>query len=76
MSILLLSYDRLSKKPSLFKSFTGLSIQQFNDIYKEINSKYKKYEIKRLSSKRRERGIGAVVRHFKLIVEDIELSWF
>jgi Helix-turn-helix of DDE superfamily endonuclease/DDE superfamily endonuclease len=67
----LLSYNRLSKKPSLFKSFTGLSIQQFNDIYKEIKSKYKKYEIKRLSSKRRERGIGAGRgRHFKLIVED------
>jgi hypothetical protein len=66
----LLSYDRLSKKPSLFKSFTGLSIQQFNGIYKEIKSKYEKYEIKRLSSKRRrERDIGAG-RHFKLIVED------
>lgn len=69
MSFLLLSYDRLSKKPSLFKSFIGLSIQQFNGIYKEIKSKYEKYEIKRLSSKRRERGIGAG-RHFKLIVED------
>jgi hypothetical protein len=67
----LLSYNRLSKKPSLFKSFTGLSIQQFNGIYKEIKSKYEKYEIKRLSSKRRrERDIGAVGRHFKLIVED------
>ena len=66
----MLSYDRLSKKPSLFKSFTGLSIQQFNGIYKEIKSKYEKYEIKRLSSKRRrERDIGAG-RHFKLIVED------
>jgi hypothetical protein len=66
----LLSYNRLSKKPSLFKSFTGLSIQQFNGIYKEIKSKYEKYEIKRLSSKRRrERDIGAG-RHFKLIVED------
>jgi hypothetical protein len=66
----LLSYDRLSKKPSLFKSFTGLSIQQFNGIYKEIKSKYEKYEIKRLSSKRRrERDIGAG-RHFKLVVED------
>lgn len=66
----MLSYNRLSKKPSLFKSFTGLSIQQFNDIYKEIKAKYKKYEIKRLSSKRRrERDVGAG-RHFKLIVED------
>jgi hypothetical protein len=66
----LLSYNRLSKKPLLFKSFTGLSVQQFENIYKEIKSKYEKYEIKRLSSKRnRERDIGAG-RHFKLIVED------
>jgi hypothetical protein len=66
----LLFHNRLSNKPSLFKSFTGLSIQQFDGVYKEIKSKYKKYEIKRLSSKRRrERDVGAG-RHFKLIVED------
>jgi hypothetical protein len=29
----LLSYERLSKKPSLFKSFTGLTITEFDDIY-------------------------------------------
>ena len=66
----MLSYDRLSRKPVLFKSFTGLSIKQFDDIYKEIESKYSKYEIKRLSSKRRrERDIGAG-RRFKLVVKD------
>jgi len=42
----------------LFKSFTGLSVQQFDGVYKEIKSKYEKYEIKRLSSNRRERDIG------------------
>lgn len=66
----LLSYDRLSKKPSLFKSFTGLSVQQFDDVYREIESKYQKYEIKRLSYKRnRERAVGAG-RRFKLVVKD------
>ncbi len=68
----LLSYVRLSKKPLLFKSFTGLSVKQFDDIYCEIESKYSEYEIKRLSSKRkrnRERSIGAG-RHFKLLVKD------
>jgi hypothetical protein len=68
----LLSYDRLSKKPLLFKSFTGLSVQQFDDIYKIIESKYAKYEIKRLSSTRRnkrERAVGAG-RHFKLVPKD------
>src|SRR5207342_3663654 len=66
----LLSYNRLSRKPLLFKSFTGLSVQQFDDIYKIIESKYTKHEIKRLSYKRnRERDIGAG-RHFKLLVKD------
>ena len=67
----LLSYDRLSKKPILFKSFTGLSVQGFNDIYdKKITKNYAKHEIKRLSKgKERKRDIGAG-RHFKLDVKD------
>jgi hypothetical protein len=71
----LLSYDRLSKKPLLFKTFTGLSVQQFDDIYKEIKSKYRKYEIKRLSSKRRKRDIGAQGDTSNSLLR-IELSWF
>jgi hypothetical protein len=67
----LLSYDRLSRKPLLFKSFIGLSIKQFDDIYDEIESKYTKHEIKRLSYRKdRERSIGAEGRHFKLDVKN------
>ncbi len=68
----MLSYDRLSRKPLLFKSFTGLSVQQFDDIYKIIESKYAKHETKRLSirkNRRRERAVGAG-RRFKLLVKD------
>jgi len=37
----LLSYYRLSKKSLLFKSFTGLTVQEFDDIYdKEIAKRY------------------------------------
>jgi hypothetical protein len=64
----LLSYERLSKKPLLFKSFTGFTVQEFDDIYnKEIAKRYGKYEIQRLSKRRkdRERNIGAG-RPFKL----------
>jgi hypothetical protein len=44
----LLSYDRLSKKPLLFKSFTGLTVQEFDDIYtKKIAKRYGKYEQQR-----------------------------
>ncbi|MGD9535005.1 MAG: transposase family protein [Candidatus Nitrosocosmicus sp.] len=71
----MLTYDRLSRKPHLFKSFTGLSVKQFDDIFKEIESKYPKHEIRRLKTNRkddgrkRERAIGAG-RHFKLERKD------
>ena len=54
----------------VYSIFTGLSVKQFDDIYKVIESKYEKYEIKRLSSKRnKERDIGGG-RRFKLVVKD------
>jgi hypothetical protein len=69
----LLSYERLSKKPILFNSFTGLTVSEFDDIYdKEIITRYEKHEIKRLSYKRKEdrkRKIGAG-RSFKLNVKN------
>jgi len=39
-----MSYRRLSKKPLLFRSFTGLTVSEFDYIYKEIESKYEEYE--------------------------------
>ena len=65
---------QLSKKPLLFKSFTGLTVQEFDDIYnKEIAKRYVKHEIQRLSNKKenreRERKYGAG-RHFKLDIRD------
>ena len=63
----MLSYGRLSKKPLLFKSFTGLTIKEFDEIYdKEITKRYVKHEVQRLSKRKyRKRNIGAG-RHFKL----------
>src|SRR6478736_7276686 len=66
------SYERLSRKQLLFKSFTGLTVQEFDDSYdKEIAKRYDKYEIQRLSkrNKDRERDIGAG-RPFKLDLEN------
>jgi Helix-turn-helix of DDE superfamily endonuclease/DDE superfamily endonuclease len=67
----LLSYERLSRKPILFKSFTGLTLQEFDDIYdKEITKRYLNHELKRLSKrKNRERSIGAG-RQFKIDVKN------
>ena len=58
-----LCFHTRSKKPLLFKSFTGLTVQEFDNIYKEIAKKYEKHEIQRLSKrkggKNRERKFGA-----------------
>ena len=67
----MLSYNRLSKKPLLFKSFTGLTLKEFDEIYnKEITKRYVKHEIQRLSKRKyRKRDIGAG-RHFTLDTRD------
>ena len=68
----MLSCDRLSNKPLLFKSFTGLSVREFDDIYdNQIAKRHGRHEIKRLSNRKdsRKRSIGAG-RHFKLDVKN------
>ena len=61
----LLSYNRLSKKPLLFKLFTGLTIKEFDEIYDKITKRYVKHEVQRLSKRKyRERDIGAAGRPF------------
>ena len=67
----MLSYDRLSRKPLFFRSFTGLAVQQFDDIYdKEITKRYTKHELQRISKRKdRKRDTGAG-RPFKLDVKD------
>jgi hypothetical protein len=64
-----MSYARLSRKPSLFKSFTGLDISEFDTISREIESRYQEHERKRLSKRRRQRDVGAG-RPFKLKVKE------
>jgi DDE superfamily endonuclease/Helix-turn-helix of DDE superfamily endonuclease len=62
-----MSYARLSKRPLLFKSFTGLVVSEFDSIYIEIESKYNEHERRRHLSnkKKRQRDVGAG-RPFKL----------
>ena len=61
----------LSKKPLLFKSFTGLTVQEFDNVFqKEITKRYDKYEIQRLSKRiDRQRDMGAG-RPFKIDLEN------
>ena len=56
----------------LFKSFTGLTVKEFDDIYdRGISKRYGRHVIRRLSYRKdsRERFIGAG-RHFQLDVKD------
>lgn len=72
----LLNYDRLSRKPLLFRSFTGLELSEFDSICKQVESKYPDYETKRLSKRKdRTRSIGAG-RHFKHSIKDRFLTCF
>ena len=68
----MLSYNKLSRKPMLFNSFTGPTVKEFDDIYdKGIPKRHGRHEIRRLSKRKdsRERSIGAG-RHFKLDVKN------
>ena len=68
----MLSYERLSRKPMLFKLFTGLTVKEFDDIYdKGISKRHGRHEIRWLSNRKdtRERSIS-VGRHFKLDVKN------
>ncbi len=67
----MLDYDKLSRKPLLFRSFTGLELSQFDLICKQVESKYPEYEIKRLS-KKRTRSRGGAGRHFKHTIKEID----
>ena len=71
--LLLLSYDRLSKKPLLFKSFTGLTVQEFNDLYNKkiiknmANMSNNVYHLKGKTVRERKDRAG---RRFKLNVKN------
>jgi len=65
----MLSYEKLSKKSKTFRTFTGFTVEEFNDLCALIESQYPKHEVKRLGRKDRKRAIGAG-RQFKLDLVD------
>jgi hypothetical protein len=51
----------------LFKSFTGLSVQEFDNIFnKEITKRYGKHELLRLSKRKDRKRDTSAGRPFKL----------
>jgi DDE superfamily endonuclease/Helix-turn-helix of DDE superfamily endonuclease len=65
----MLSYGRLSKKPAIFRSFTGLDVTEFDSVYGEVESRYSDFERERLSGRERKNEVGGG-RPFKLELRD------
>jgi hypothetical protein len=65
----MLNYDALSRKPLIFKSFTGLQVSEFDALYTKTQDSHASYEEKRLHREDRKRRIGAG-HPFKLPLRD------
>lgn len=63
------NYGRLATKPSIFRSFTGLDVSEFDSLYRRVESGYEEHEWERLSRRERERAVGAGGK-FKLELKD------
>jgi hypothetical protein len=62
-------YGRLSKRPEVFRSFTGMDVSEFDSLRSRIELAYDEYEKKRLSRDDRKYEIGGG-RPFKLALDD------
>lgn len=65
----MLTYGGLARVPSIFRSFTGLEVSEFDSLYEKVKSRHEEFESKRLSSANRKRDIGAG-HPFKLELRD------
>lgn len=55
----MLSYEKLSKKASIFKTFTGLEVNEFNALYLKLEAANPAFEEKRLQRTNRKNKAGA-----------------
>jgi hypothetical protein len=55
----MLNYGVLSKSPSHFKNFTGLTIQEFDTLNQQVIANYPAFEATRLARTNRRRAVGA-----------------
>ena len=65
----MLNYTKLSRKPDSFRTFTGLTVEEFDKLYSIVKDKYGEYEKKRLGRENRKKSIGQG-RKFDLNVKD------
>jgi hypothetical protein len=65
-------YSNLKKKPQIFKSITGFSKAEFDDLYNKFGSLWAKAERMRLSRPNRQRAVGGG-RPYTLALREILL---
>ncbi|MDG7041381.1 MAG: hypothetical protein JRN66_09020 [Nitrososphaerota archaeon] len=65
----------MSRRPKLFRSFTGLELSEFDSVYEKVKIKYEEYEMQRLSKRPRKNMVGAG-RPLKLSLRDRLLMLF
>jgi hypothetical protein len=54
----MINYRRLSQKPKIFKNLTGVTIDEFNELYRQTYPVWHQQEQERLSRPNRQRAIG------------------
>lgn len=52
-------YKRLSRRPAAFRSMTGMTVNEFDNIYQKIGPKIGEYRRERLTQRERQRALGA-----------------
>lgn len=65
----MISYEKLVRKPRVFKSITGLSIAEFSQLYQKFGPAWVEHERERLEHPRRKRAIGGG-RKYSLKLKD------
>ena len=61
--------SKLKQSPLIFRRLTGVSIEKFDEVYRQLEPSYEKYNQKRLSHPNRKRPIGGG-NQFKLELEE------
>lgn len=52
------AYAKLSKRPTAFRSLTGLNLDEFEVLYPQVVGQIEAYHIRRLERRQREREVG------------------
>jgi len=72
-----MSYQHISRKPRLFKSFFGVTVAEFDALYAKVLPVWSQQELERLSSRQRQRAVGGG-RTYTLSLRDrllLTLMW-